>query len=609
MRALFVLALFTGLLLGGGLTSTVAPARAAGTVEVTSDGDEGGAGGAVCPHATLCTLRRAMELANADPGTDAFTITFAPSTSTTAIQVGNSPLPNLVRANVSIDGAGAHLLIENASSSLTAITNGLTVTGDAVALRNLSVSGFRGACIAITGANAVLGTPGAGNTLGGCGSGVAVGGANAVVRANVIGFTSEGAPNPVETGIVLAAADGQVGGPASIEGAGNTIGNATTGIFAGSGGAQAFSGNEIERNLFGRAPDGSAAPVTHAIVLSQPSNQTTILSNTIANAGDGIIVAADVDGVPVVRNRFSGNIFDGISGRAIDLNADGVMNANDSGDSDTGPNGMLNHPSITRATQPRLSGTTCAGCQVQIYVAVHEPGGAHDYGLAPLPGGLLTADGNGQFALDNPPASPGDWLIALATDADGNTSEFGPSARVGAGSVLCGNVQLRAGWNHIGYFGAEPVPLLSTFTPVPSGVVTAVYHFVDGTGAFDRWFSTTAAGRTLTSVEPGESYWIFAEAPATLPGGFSLSFPLPMQLKAGWNDFVYLGATATAADALGSLGGAFESLYRYDAATGGWLRYGDNAVPAWARDFDQLEACGVYQLHLDGPATLLPLQP
>jgi hypothetical protein len=32
-------------------------------------------------------------------------------------------------------------------------------------------------------------------------------------------------------------------------------------------------------------------------------------------------------------------------------------------------------------------------------------------------------------------------------------------------------------------------------------------------------------------------------------------------------------------------------------------------VPAWARDFDQLEACGVYQLHLDGPATLLPLQP
>lgn len=81
-----------------------------------------------------------------------------------------------------------------------------------------------------------------------------------------------------------------------------------------------------------------------------------------------------------------------------------------------------------------------------------------------------------------------------------------------------------------------------------------------------------------------------------------------MQLKAGWNDFVYLGATATAADALGSRR-RVQSLFRYDAATGEVPRYGDNGIPAWARDFDQVEARGVYQVHLDGPATLLPLQP
>lgn len=609
MRALFAVCLVVALFAGAGLRPAVRPAHAAGNVQVTSSADDGAASGAVCPHATLCTLRRAIEVANAATGTDPFSITFAPSAAPTEIAVGNAPLPNLTRDAVTIDGEGAHVILRNASSSLTAVNNGLTATAANFTLRNVAITGFRGACVAILGPGGVVGAVGAGNTLGGCGSGIAVAGATATIRANAIGFASDGSANPLETGIVIAAGDGRIGGPASAPGAGNFIGNATTGVFIGSGSSQAFSGNQVERNTFGRAPDGSPAPVTHAIVLSQPSNETTVVSNTIANAGDGIVVAADVDGGSVVRNRFSANIFDGIAGRAIDLNADGVTNANDPGDADAGPNGLLNHPIITRATQTRLSGTACAGCQVQIYVAAHEPGGAHDYGLAPLSGGLVTADGAGQFALDNPAASPGDWLIALATDGDGNSSEFGPSARVGAGSVLCGNIQLRAGWNHVGYFGSEPVSLLSSFTPVPSGVVTAVYRFVDGSGGFERWFSATPVGRTLTSVEPGESYWIYAEAPATLPGGFSLSFPLPVQLKAGWNDFVYLGATATAADALASLGGGFTSLYRYDSSSGTWLRFGDAGVPAWARDFDQVEACGVYQVHLDSAATLLPLQP
>lgn len=609
MRGLFAATVVGCALLLGGMGPAVTPLHAAGTVEVTSAGDEGAAAGAVCPHASLCTLRRAIEVANEDAGTEPFSITFALPDSPAEILVGNAPLPNVTRDNLTIDGEGAGVVLRNGASSLTAVNNGLTVTADGFTLRNVGISGFGGACIAVIGADATIGAAGAGNTLGGCGSGIAVGGAGAVIRGNVIGFARDGSADPVDTGIVLAAAGGQAGGPSLVEGAGNTIGNATTGIFVGSGGSEAFSGITIERNVFGRSAEGATAPVTHAIVLSQPSNGTAVLSNTIANAGDGIIVAANVEGVAVVRNRFAGNIFDGIAGRAIDLNGDGLSNPNDDGDVDGGPNGLLNHPTINRATQTRVTGSSCGGCQVQIYVAAHEPGSAHDYGLAPLTAGLVTADGSGQFALDNPAVSPGDWLIALATDGDGNTSEFGPSARVGAGSVLCGNVQLHAGWNHVGYFGSEPVSLLSSFTPVSSGVVTAIYRYVDGTGSFERWFSSTTVGRTLSSVEPGESYWIYAEASATLPGGFSLSFPLPVQLKAGWNDFVYLGATADAADALGSLGTDVQNLYRYDSAAGRWLRYGSAEVPAWARDFENVEACGVYQVHLEQAATLLPLQP
>lgn len=606
---LLVLAVAAGCLLAEANSGRWHTAFAAGNVQVTSSGDAGEAGGAVCPHASLCTLRRAIEVANAEATGGTFTITFAPSEDPTEVDVGNAPLPNITRANVTIDGEGANVFIRNNSSSLTAVTNGLTATGAGFTLRNVAVHGFLGACVAVTGDGAVIGAPGAGNALGGCSTGIAIGGKDATVRGNLVGFTPSGGHDPVATGVVLAAGGNEVGGPSSVAGAGNFIGNASVGVSVGSGTPGAFSGNSIERNTFGEGPDNSPAPLQRAVVLSQPSNGTIVLDNSITNVSDGIVVAADTNTGPVINNRFGGNTFRSVSGLAVDLGADGIANPNDPGDADSGPNGFLNHPVISRATQARVTGTACAGCQVQLYLAFHAPGGKSDYGSEPLPGGVLTAGGDGQFSLDNPPVAPGDWLIALVTDSTGNTSEFGPSSRVGAGSVLCGNVQLHPGWNHVGYFGAEPVSLFSTFTPVPSGAVTAAYRFVDGTGGYERWFSTTSIGRTLTSVEPGESYWIYAESAATLPGGFSLSFPLPVELDAGWNDFVYLGATAPAVDALASLGGGFDDLYRYDAETSHWDRYGSDSTPPWVRDFDSLDACGVYQVRLDGPETLVPLQP
>src|SRR5690606_21166692 len=135
----------------------------------------------------------------------------------------------------------------------------------------------------------------------------------------------------------------------------------------------------------------------------------------------------------------------------------------DDGDGDIGPNAWLNHPLITRATQSRIEGTACAGCEVQVYAAVHLPGGIGDFGSLPLPVGTITANAGGTFAVDSPPVSPGEWVIALAIDADGNTSEFGPANRVGAGAVQCGNLDLRAGWNHVGFFGPQTVILGDTF--------------------------------------------------------------------------------------------------------------------------------------------------
>jgi len=583
-------------------------------IVVTSAGAAGATGGAECPHDDLCTLRRALEVANADAQPGTFTITFAaaafPVASPATITIGGAALPNVSRSGVMIDARGAGVVIAGASASLTSTLNGLTVTGSDFTLRGVRVHSFTGACVAVTGTGATIGGPvdGDGNVFGGCKSGVAVSGANATIQGNLVGFTPAGAADQVETAIVITGGGALVGGPASEAQAGNLIGFADTGVYVGSGAGAAFSGVRLERNAIGKRPSGEPASVGTGVTLAQPSNGTVLAENTIANVTTAVAVRPDQGGMAVTRNRFTGNIFENVSGLAIDLGEDGARNANDPGDEDSGPNKLLNHPVITRATQTRLVGTACAGCEVQVYLAAHAPGGMLDHGRTPLPGGVVFADGTGSFAIDNPPVASGEWLVALATDADGNTSEFGPPARVGAGAVLCGNVQLQPGWNHVAYFGAEPVTLTNTFTPGGSAI-SAIYRYSDGTGQWLRWLAETAAGRTLNTVQPGESYWFLATAPVTLPGGFSISFPVPVELVAGPNDFVYLGASAHPLDALSSLGGTFRDLYRFDAAAGTWQRYGDPNVPAWAQDFALLEACGVYQLRLDAPATLVPLQP
>jgi hypothetical protein len=174
--------------------------------------------------------------------------------------------------------------------------------------------------------------------------------------------------------------------------------------------------------------------------------------------------------------------------------------------------------------------------------------------------------------------------------------------------VLCGNVQLHQGWTHAAYFRTEPVALFSSFPP-GGGAVTAIYRYVDGTDEWERWFADTAGGRTLHSVQPGESYWFLSNAPVTLAGGFSISFPVPVSLHPGSNDFVYLGASAHPLDALSSLGTNFADLYRYDSSEGTWDQFGDASVPSWAQEFAVVEACGVYQVRVPAAATLIPLQP
>jgi hypothetical protein len=82
-----------------------------------------------------------------------------------------------------------------------------------------------------------------------------------------------------------------------------------------------------------------------------------------------------------------------------------------------------------------------------------------------------------------------------------------------------------------------------------------------------------------------------------------------VQLSAGWNDVVYMGGSADPRDAFASIGNRLLSVAKWDAVTQRWLRFGDGSAPPWAVGFSQVESCGVYQLLVSEPATLVPLQP
>ncbi len=589
-------------------------------VEVTSIGDGIAPGDSVCPSTTLCTLRRAIEFVNADASEGTFVIRFPsaifPPGEPATISVLASPLPPVTRPGVSIDGAGAGVILSGLSLGVPA--DGVVLTGDDGRLRGLTVRGFSGSCIVAAGARTRIGdlaSPGAPVAAGGCTTAVDVRGAESAVVHLRAGFEAfEGQLLGLGTGIQVSAAGVTVG--AETQAGANYIGNATAGVRVGASGIPPFGGTRIVRNVIGENPASEPAPVSVAIELRQPSSNSIVEFNTLANAAAGVRVAADSAEGSVAGNTVRANRFHEISGLPIDLNADGEHNPNDAGDGDSGANTLRNHPLISRAVQSRISGTagqSCAGCSVELYVTDHQPGARFDSELTPLAVGAAAADPLGAFAFENPPVVPGQWVTALVTDALGSTSEFGPSVRVGAGVVQCGNVTIGPGWNNAGFFGASSQSLGLVFPPeygLPSRV-TAIYGLIDGSEEFSHWFAGTSMGRTLDSLAPGDAYWYEATAAFTLVGGFSLSGPFPVQLESGWNNLVYIGASADARDALASIAGKYTEVFRWETTPEGgrWLSYGSASTPSWARGFSRIDACSAYLIHVTEDVTLTPLQP
>jgi hypothetical protein len=238
-----------------------------------------------------------------------------------------------------------------------------------------------------------------------------------------------------------------------------------------------ISGLLIEGNVI----EGSLRTGIQVEGLSGDENNI-VMENTVSGSGQDAIRIEDRDDgaigakVTISRNRTFSNTQLGIDLYVSDENNPGLT-LNDTGDNDTGPNGLLNYPEFSTPSGYEFAfGEACPNCLIEVFVADSDSSG---YGEGQQFLFDVRADSNGDFitpfcGLD---LLAGAKITATATDPQGNTSEFS------ANYVLLNN--------------SEPCPTASPSpspTPSPTPTPTASP-------------SPTAQTTPTPTVPPGDLAW------------------------------------------------------------------------------------------------------
>ncbi len=396
-----------------------------------------------------CTLRAALEEANARPGTAVVTFdiptadsghsggtwTITPATAlptvTDPVTIDGTTQAGAAVATVAAPGAfGGTLAVEVSGSSLGATDHGLALaTGaDGSEIRGLAFTGFTGASASALHVSGSGGHRIVGNHLGSTAAGTADG-------ANRVGVTITGtAPGVVVGG--AAAGDRNLFGAHTAEHVLITGTGATGAVVEGNdlgyrtGGATAATGPDHGI----RVADGATATI---------GGTSPGAANRITGAGVGVVVDSGGSNAmaAIVGNHIAAN-----TGLGIDLADDGVT-ANDAGDADAGPNGLLNSPEPSAATE------TSPG-QLTVTLALDVPAGSYRIDAYANPGGtdpsgrgegeqhvgsaVVSHPGDGSRSYTvTVPGSNGDQLTLTATEVAGAetfgaTSEFSAPVLVGA---------------------------------------------------------------------------------------------------------------------------------------------------------------------------------
>jgi uncharacterized repeat protein (TIGR01451 family)/CSLREA domain-containing protein len=442
------------------------------TVNSVADGGDASPGDGLCDDGGgQCTLRAAIEEANATAGSDEIDFDLAGIGVHTIAPA--SPLPQITDTLtidgttqsgfsgtpvIELDGTGSGgfvgldiaapdtvvrgLVIDRFPFVGMAVefTTGVVIEGDFIGTDPTGTldegngdSGIR----VIGGADNTIGgtAPGAGNVISGNGAyGVFLTGPAAignVVEGNLIGTDVTGTRAiGNDQGVVIGFGGGNVIGGTTPAARNVISGNAEGVHLFGTASTNSITGNFIGTDVSGT----TALANTFAGVAVDPSVIGNELSgNTIAyNGGPGVTVYDGASAIGIQGNSIFSN-----SGLGIDLGGDGVT-PNDPGDTDTGANDLQNFPVLSSAkggstlavtgTLNSLSSATTGGpFTVDFYWSGScDPSGFGE-GRTLLGSTPVTTDaaGNASFAKTFGSLVPGGSAItATATDNAGNTSEF-----------------------------------------------------------------------------------------------------------------------------------------------------------------------------------------
>jgi len=234
---------------------------------------------------------------------------------------------------------------------------------------------------------------------------------------------------------------------------GNYIGTDVTGLLdVGNGVDGIFVTNDAAYNIIGGATAGAgnliAGNTDDGVQFRHGSSHNRVEGNWIGVAADGLTLLGNGDdGIRVqddatlsVNNALLGNWIAASGNQGIDIGADGVT-PNDADDSDAGSNNLQNFPELSAATttgsQLTVTGTltSTAGMTFRIEFfanAIPEISG-HGEGQRYLGAYIAATDVNGILNFSvmlTATVAATETVTATATDANGNTSEFGPNVVV-----------------------------------------------------------------------------------------------------------------------------------------------------------------------------------
>ena len=260
-----------------------------------------------------------------------------------------------------------------------------------------------------------------------------------VIQGNYIGTDKSGTRDlgNVHGGVIIisGSAGNTIGGTTAASR--NVIsGNESSGLdINGSRGTRVL-GNRIGTTVSGKGALGNATEGVFIVGGASDNligDGTTAGANTIAfNGRDGVSVFDSTStGNEVSRNSIFSN-----AGLGIDLGGEGedlatnFSNPNDSGDTDPGPNGLQNKPTITSA-KTSSTGTTVAGTlnsvpNMTFVVSFYANPSGGDEGKRFLGKLSVNTDRNGNAPFTEKVLAKvsGNTVTATATSAAGDTSEF-----------------------------------------------------------------------------------------------------------------------------------------------------------------------------------------